>query len=191
MALLAELDRLAEMYEAKAFQILTILNMTLTTGKLSTMGEHFLVAPIKSTLRTLCLGLTRLRLQNSTDKSTGIPFTRVDPAAIEEAFPKLTVREFQIPFPRVDPVALDKDFPKFTVREEFTVREDLQDAVLISVRVSGYKMYLFATLTSDGADVAVRETSKHMARNASEIYNANVLYIGNSLPFIEPYSDYQ
>jgi hypothetical protein len=152
-----ELDRLIEVYKEQARQILMILAMTLTTGKLSTMGEHFLVAPAMATFRALCLGLIRLRLQKSTDESTGIPFTRVDPAVIEEALSKLTPREFlKLPF------------------------FNMEDVVLIIVKAEGQKKYIFATRTGDGADVNFREIDRSIARYYVLRLDYNIKCIGNS-----------
>ena len=131
----AEFKALQARLMKQACKMLQSFAQPLTTDLLKTMCKHCLTdcycsdEPLaKATFRALCLGL--LRLQNSTDKSTGIPFTRVDPAVIEESFSTLmTAGEF---------FAFDSGAKPF--------------AALITVEVDGLWKYIFATLTSRGVE---------------------------------------
>lgn len=155
----AALAKYTAEYTKAAHQILTLLALTLNTRILETIGEHCLVAPIKATLRALCLGLTRLRLQNSKDKSTEIPFTRVDPAVIEEPFPTFKMGEF----------LQDKDVP---------------DAVLITILVDTSNHYILAT--PNGKNVRFEHLPNgELVRDAMERY-PNILHIGNGEPYKSP-----
>jgi len=140
----AEFKALEALLMKQACKILTAFAQPLTTDLLKTMCKHCLTdcycsdEPLaKATFRALCLGL--LRLQNSTDKSTGIPFTRVDPAVIEESFILMTAGEFY---------AFDSGAKPF--------------AALITVEVDGLWKYIFATRTSRGVEF---EDIKSFSRN--------------------------
>ena len=152
----AALTKYTAQYTEEARQILQCLHMTLTTRALSKLEQPAIVAPVKATLRALCLGLTRLRLQKSTDKSKEIPFTQVDPAVIEEAFPKFTVCDL--------------------LRDE-----DVPNAVLITILVDTSNHYIFATPRGD--DVHFEHRSDGYVD--TEIY-PNILHIGNGVPRESP-----
>jgi len=146
----AALAKYTAQYTEEARQILQCLHMTLTTRTLSKLEQPAIVAPVKATLRALCLGLVHLQT------FTKNPLTRVDPAAIEEAFPKFTVCD----------LLRDKDVP---------------DAVLITILVDTSNHYIFATPRGD--DVHFEHRSDGYVD--TEIY-PNILHIGNGVPGESP-----
>jgi hypothetical protein len=152
----AALAKYTAQYTEEAHQILTLLALKLTTDILETMGDHYILAPAMATLRTLCLGLTRLHLQNSTDKLTKMPFTRVDPAVIEEPFTTFKLGEF----------LQDKDVP---------------DAVLITILVDTSNHYILATPNGKN----VRFDHRPDGYVDLETY-PNILHIGNGEPYKSP-----
>jgi hypothetical protein len=175
----AMFDALTEKYTEEALELLQSLRQPLTTARLSQMVKSTDVAKktlhavfrefslteqptdVAETLRTVFLGLTRLRMQNITQN--GLPFTRVDPAVIEEAFLKLTVREL-LPNP------------------------DLQDAVFITINVAGDFKNIGVTITPDGAVKFVEGFPVFYVNVNIKKYvppYSNVYLIGNAAPNIQ------
>jgi hypothetical protein len=156
----ATLAKYTAQYTEEARQILMCLPKKLTTRTLSKLEQPAIVAPLKATIRALCLGLTRLSLRKSTDKLTGMPFTRVDPAVIEEAFLKFTVRDF----------LQDKDAADAVL---------MPDAVLITILVDTCNHYILAI--SSGNDVHFENSP-----NGYAYQYPNILHIGNGVPGKSP-----